>query len=88
MTDLDASRRPAQTDEIRRVAGEALSAVASALNVAAVVVGVLACVVWVRSAEAHGQPDFPGRYLFALLPLLTAAGTLKLYARSMERESP
>lgn len=87
MTDLDASRGPARTDQIRRAVGEALSAVSSALNVA-FVVGVLACVVWVRSAEVPGQPDFPGRYLFALLPLLSAAGTLKLYAHNMERESP
>ena len=88
MTDLNATRRPTQTDPIRRAVGEALSAVSSALNVAAIVVGVLACVVWVRSAEVYGHPDFPGRYLFALLPLLFAAGTLKLYAHSMERESP
>lgn len=87
MTDPNATQRPAQADQVRRAVGEALSAVSSALNVAAVVVGVLACLVWVRSPEAHGHPDFPGRYLFALLPLLFAAGTLKLYAHSMERES-
>lgn len=87
MTDLNATQQPAQRDQIRSAVGEALSAVSSALNVAAVVVGVLACVVWVRSAEVYRHPDFPGRYLFALLPLLFAAGTLKLYAHSMERES-
>lgn len=83
MTDLNASTSDARTQQVRGAVGEALFAVSSALNVAAVVVGALMCAVWLDSADGYGHPDFPGRYLFALLPLLAAAGTLRLYARSM-----
>lgn len=83
MTDLNASPSDARSQQVRGAVGEALFAVSSALNVAAVVIGALMCAAWLHSADVYGHPDFPGRYLFALLPLLAAAGTLRLYARSM-----
>jgi hypothetical protein len=73
-----------QVAQISKVVVEALAAMSAALTVAGVVAGALACVVWVRSG-LHGPPDFPGRYMFAVLPLLFAAGTLKMYAVGIER---
>ena len=83
MTDLNASPSDAASQQVRGAVGEALFAVSSALNVAAAVIVALMGAVWLRSADVYGHPDFPGRYLFALLPLLAAGGTLRLYARSM-----
>ena len=84
MDEPDRSGPATQTAEISKVVVEALSAMSAALTVAGAVIGALACVVWVRSG-LHGRPDFPGRYLFAVLPLLFAAGTLKMYAVGTER---
>ena len=84
MTELSQSNSVSQAVLISKAVVSVLSAVSAALTVAAVVIGVLACVVWIRSG-LYGQPDFPGRYMFAFLPLSFAAGTLKMYAVGIER---
>ena len=84
MTELSHSNSASQAVLISKAVVAALSALSAALTVAAVVIAALACVVWVRSG-LYGQPDFPGRYMFAFLPLSFAAGTLKMYAVGIMR---
>ena len=59
MTELSHSNSVSQAVLISKAVVSALSAVSAALTVAAVVIGVLACVVWIRSG-LYGQPDFRG----------------------------
>lgn len=70
---------PATEAQVRAAVAEAVVALATALTVAAVVVAVLMLMVFLRSGT-DGHSDFPGRYLLTLLPLLAAAGMLRLLA--------
>ncbi len=86
-------KEPEQTDPslvhaetIRAVAKDALNGVAGALYFAAFVLAVLMVVVWLRSTpDEYHEADFPGRYLFALLPLLAAAFSLQMKADEIGR---
>jgi hypothetical protein len=85
MTEPNNSNLAQPAAQISKGVVMALSAMSAALTVATVVVGALAFVVWIRSGRGAQPADFPGRYLFAVLPLLFAAGTLKMYAVGIER---
>ena len=85
MTEPNQGNPAPQAVQISRAVVMALSAMSAALTVATVVIGALAVVVWIRSGLGGQPADFPGRYLFAILPLLLAAGTLKMYAVGIER---
>lgn len=71
-----------QAKVIRTVAAEALSAVAATLWVGVGIIAMLMLVVWIRSASS-GESDFPGRYLFALLPLAGAAVMLGMSGKAI-----
>ena len=85
MTEPNNSNLAPQATQISKAVATALSAMSTAMTVATVVIGALAFVVWIRSGPGARPADFPGRYLFAVLPLLFAAGTLKMYAVGIER---
>jgi hypothetical protein len=85
MTEPNHGNPAPQDAQISKAVVMALSAMSAALTVATVVIGALAFVVWIRSGLGGQPADFPGRYLFAVLPLLFAAGTLKMYAVGIER---
>ncbi len=78
-------RTTAQVIHVRKVGGEVLHAISTALNLAAATVAVLMLLVWVRSA-AVGSADFPGRYLFALLPLVVAGFYLETTAERVKQD--
>jgi hypothetical protein len=73
------SQRPVDLASHRELVADALSAIVGALLVASGVLAVLILVTWVGGAA---EPNFPGRYLLALLPMLAAAGWLSMYASS------
>jgi hypothetical protein len=84
MTDPSAtqSQPPVDLTSLRHLVGDVLHAIVGTLLVASGVLAVLILVAWVRVAQDAAEPDFPGRYLLALLPMLAAAGWLSLYASS------
>ena len=76
----------AQVESTKLLAAYVLSALALSLWGAAAVELVLMVVAWVRPAFVHGGgSDFPGRYWFAVLPMVTAA---VLHVRSRSLRNP
>ena len=71
---------PSEVLHVRRVGAEVLRGVGRACYLAAAVVAVLIVALWVRT-----DGDFPGRSLFALLPLLVAGVSLWASADKAER---
>ena len=71
-----------QEQGVRRVVADALDAMALALSMAAVLVLVLMVGIWVVDSP---QPDFPGRYLVAALPMLLAALVLNMRAHRIRK---
>jgi hypothetical protein len=71
---------------LRDLVADALSAVAGTLLLASGVLAVLILFAWGRSAQELSEPDFPGRYLLAFLPMLVASGWLSMYASGMRSD--
>jgi hypothetical protein len=65
----------ASLDSVRSVAEDVLRALSLAGYAASAVIALLMVVLWIRS-DHQLEVDFPGRYLFALLPVLAASVTL------------
>jgi hypothetical protein len=80
------SQRPVDLASLRDLVADALSAVAGALLLASGVLALLILVAWVRSGQGTSEPDFPGRYLLAFLPLLVASGWLSMHAWGMRSD--
>jgi hypothetical protein len=78
-------RTTAQVIHVRRVGGEVLHSISTALYLAAGTVAVLMVLVWFRSA-ADATADFPGRYLFACLPLAVAGFHLRASAERVKQD--
>lgn len=69
----------------RAVAAQILTTAATALYAAAATVFMLMVVIFIRVGVKTGVTDWPGRYWFAVLPLVVAGVTLHLGAHKMGR---
>jgi hypothetical protein len=83
--------RTGETIEVRRVAALVLTELAGAAKAATWTVAALMAAVWVYSGVdsggyVTGPFDFPGRYLFALLPVLFVWLTLKGSSERLAQE--
>lgn len=67
-------------------AAEVLRGLSFAGYAAAAVIAALMAAVWAQS-DSYGEPDFPGRYLFALLPVLAAAWAMGSRAAELDRKA-
>jgi hypothetical protein len=76
------TRQPTPGADTRQIAAEALTALAWALTAAAVPVALGMVALWIDRPS-----DFPGRYLFALLPLLTASLVLWFKADTLKQKT-
>ena len=86
MSDRTAEMHVAQVEHTNQVTAFVLSALATSLLGAACVELVLMVLLWIRSGwENGGDADFPGRYWFAVLPMLTAAAILHARGRTLRR---
>ena len=74
----------AATPRLPSTAGEVLRGLSFAAYTASGVLGILIMVAWALTAR-HGDPDFPGRYLLFLLPLVAAAAALDARAKDVDR---
>lgn len=84
MSDRSTELHVAQVENTRLLAAYVLGALALGLWGAAGVEFILMVLDWVRSAFVHGGAgDFPGRYWFVVLPLVTAAALLQLRSRGL-----
>ena len=86
MADGSAELHVAQVENTRLLAAYVLGALALSLWGAAGVELVLMVLAWIRSAFMHGGTgDFPGRYWFVVLPLVTAAAVLQVRGRGLRK---
>lgn len=77
MTDRHTEMHLAQVRNTRRIAGEVLWSIAGALYLAAATLGLLLILHWWFTTDIQRDSyDFPGRYLFVILPLLSGAAFL------------
>jgi hypothetical protein len=83
MSEENAADRLTSEAQVRVVAQDVVRALSIACFAAAGTIAVLMVAVWVDSARGYAEADFPGRFLFALLPVLCAAVTLDLLSEKV-----
>ena len=86
MTDRTTEFHVAQTENTKMVAARVLTAFALALVAAASAEVLLMIGSWIYSAMWTDTPDFPGRYLFAVVPMIVSALVLQARSRNLRRD--
>ena len=86
MTDRTTELHVAQTENTKLVAARVLTAFALALLGAAAAEVLLMVGSWIYSAMWADTPDFPGRYWFAVVPMIVGAIVLQARSRTLTRD--
>ena len=86
MADRTTELHVAQTENTKLVAARVLTAFALALLAASAAEVLLMMGSWIYSAMWADTPDFPGRYWFAVVPMVVCALVLQARARALTRD--